>query len=356
LFGEIGFQAGDYFLLPGPFQAFGLVADDRFNLSLNSFWQATFFTFWLGVSFLALGSLILPCTCRSKPYSRPFENWRERWSRRATGAPADLRMFRRQMLKANPALWLATRHRWRWIYTWAFIVLPIALWLVGLQSVAWSGKLSGLAAFLALPPLLHAILKISIASEASARFAEARSNGELELLLVTPLSVQKLCRGHLTAMKRRFTGPLILVLLVDLVLMFCGGKYVQQQFGSDLMLWLLIWATAIMLLIDAHTLAWVGLWQGLNAKSSLSALRNTILRILVLPWLVFLMSLCISPTLYLYGVVIDSNSGWLLGAVIWWWIVGFMVNTIFQLHSKRDLYENFRSAATQRFILRKQRS
>jgi hypothetical protein len=85
----------------------------------------------------------------------------------------------------------------------------------------------------------------------------------------------------------------------------------------------------------------------------LSALRNTILRILVLPWLVFLMSLCISPTFYLYGVVIDSSSGWLLGAVIWWWIVGFMVNTIFQIHSKRDLYENFRLAATQRFVLRR---
>jgi hypothetical protein len=110
-------------------------------------------------------------------------------------------------------------------------------------------------------------------------------------------------------------------------------------------LWLLIWAMLIMLLVDAQTLAWVGLWQGLRSKSSLAALRSTLLRILMLPWLVFLMSLYLSPTFYLYGVVLDSSSGWFLGAVIWWWIIGFMVNTIFQLISKRALYDQFRSVA-----------
>jgi hypothetical protein len=107
-------------------------------------------------------------------------------------------------------------------------------------------------------------------------------------------------------------------------------KINREKVTDELTLWLLIWAMLIML--RSMRRHWLGFGQGLRSKSALAALRSTLLRILMLAWLVFLMSLYLSPTFYLYGVVLDSSSGWFLGAVIWWWIIGFMVNTIFPAH------------------------
>jgi hypothetical protein len=68
--------------------------------------------------------------------------------------------------------------------------LAVIAWLLGFQYFGSSGGTRSLAVFLCLTPALHAILKVSIASEASSRLAEARRNGELDVL-VTPLSVRR---------------------------------------------------------------------------------------------------------------------------------------------------------------------
>jgi hypothetical protein len=69
---------------------------------------------------------------------------------------------------------------------------------------------------------------------------------------------------------------------------------------------------------------------------------------MVLPSVIFALTLGISPTFYLYGKVMESQFGWVLGAVIWWWIIAFGVNTVYLLRARREVAENFRGFAAMR--------
>src|SRR5207247_10466385 len=133
----------------------------------------------------------------------------------------------------------------------------VLAWLAGLQYLGSFNGRNGFVLFVCLVPTLHAILKVAIASEAAGRFVEARRRGELELLLVTPLSSRNISRGHLKARRRQFLMPVLLVVLIDGLLMVLGDTFLEQHFGGPLGLWLFIWAMLVMLLIDARALAWV---------------------------------------------------------------------------------------------------
>src|SRR5439155_6075187 len=126
---------------------------------------------------------------------------------------------------------------------------------------------------------LHAAMKCWVAWEAGRRFAEVRRSGALELLLVTPLSERAILAGWLTGLKRRFAGPVAMLLSLDFLLWWAGAD------GG----WLLAMLVATGLFIaDCYTLCWVSLWKGLTARSSTRAYVETLSRVLVLPWLTFL--------------------------------------------------------------------
>jgi hypothetical protein len=335
----------EYWLLPGPYEAFSLVRSGSFQLALNSFWPSTIFTFWLWVGFMAWASVILPWTCRDRIYRSPLEFFLSRWVRRSCGEPGDLVEFRRQALDGNPVFWLASRHRWKWVYLWGLFLLAIGSWVAALFYFEMGRGQYAIVVFVCLAPILHGMIKLAIISHASFRVVEARRNGELELLLSTPLTERQICGGFLNALRNQFLAPLVVVAGVDVALMYFSDRLLELDGETSGVVSILLWAMLIMLVMDARTLAWVGLWQGLGAKNVFVAVRETALRVLVVPWIIFFASLVFSPFLYAYGLVVDSESGWVMGGIVWWWIVGFMANTVFQLGAQRKLYDRFRLVA-----------
>ena len=68
---------------------------------------------------------------------------------------------------------------------------------------------------------------------------------------------------------------------------------------------------------------------------------------LITPWLIFLPTFLFAPTTWLYAAV-GGEEGRLLGAVIWWWVVGFAVSATVLVRSRRMLSHFFRPAVADR--------
>src|SRR5439155_10650820 len=109
----------------------------------------------------------------------------------------------------------------------------------------------------------------------------------LELLLSTPPSIPEILRGQLLALQRQFLGPLLLTLTLGLVFMFAPLNEAGVDSDSRTA-WLACWFGAMILLIaDLFAFYWVGMWRALQAKNPISAILGTVLRIMVLPTIIY---------------------------------------------------------------------
>jgi hypothetical protein len=325
LFRELRRFGTDY-VFPGPYEAYALVWDGRYPLAPESFWPAVFCTSATSAAMLLVAGRIIPRACL-EPAGVPLAR-RWAWLRRLDDL-RDLeaaRTARRRMLRINPVFWLELRHRSRWLYLWGLLVLVLAGWLTALACLGFTGRRLTFALFMCLTPLLHAVLKIAIAAAAVTRLGEARRNGELESLLVTPMHARRICRGHMLALRRQFTPSVVLVLLIDASLLLFGHHLIIEDAEQMLIRCLAIWAMMIMLLLDAHALCWLGLWEGLTQKNAFVALWSTLVKLLVVPWPLFVVTAFISPPLLLFRAAMTEADSAFLGLTMWWSVIGFMVD------------------------------
>lgn len=338
---------GTDYILPGPIQAYALGWDGRYQLPPYNFFPSVLFTLALSVGQLSLASRILPRTFQLKVYPRGISAWRISWRLRSAPDLSAMQQSRRRLLRFNPVFWLQLRHRARWLYLWAFLALVITAWLLLLAALGFTGHRLSFLAFMCLTPALHGVIKLAIATGASNQLCEARHNGELESLLASPLGTRRICQGHILALQRQFALPLSFVILLDACLLLFGDYLIIEDDQQRVMRCLSIWAMMIMLIVDAHALSWVGLWEGLRCKNVFVATRKTLLRLLFLPWLAFLLTFFLAPPVLVFGPTLNEPSGWFLGAAIWWCVIGFMVNYFFYHRSARNLREEFRTVAAE---------
>jgi hypothetical protein len=193
--------------------------------------------------------------------------------------------------------------------------------------------------------VMHLLLKVFVATEASRRLNEDRRSGALELLLVTPLNERAILAGWLTGLKRRFAAPVAMWLSLDFLLWWAGAGGV----------WLLaMLAVTGMFIADCYTLCWIGLWKGLTARSSTRAFAGAIIRVLVLPWIAFVGALGIcSAFLELDNVPSPWGFGWL---VFLWFVTGYLMDFAFCLQGIHRLSRDLRLLAAQRFEPRRTRA
>jgi hypothetical protein len=348
-------QSGTDYLVPGVFQAYALAWDGRYQLPPHNFPPSILFTLALSVGQLGLASCILPRTFQLKVYPYGIAAWLRSWHLRPAPDLSALRQARRRMLRVNPVFWLQVRHRARWLYLWGFLALVIAAWLGVLAALGFTGQRLSFFAFMCLTPALHGVLKVAIAAAASNQLSEARHNGELESLLVTPLRTRRICRGHMLALQRQFALPFALVILIDGCLLLFGDHLIIEDDQQRVVRCLAIWAMMIMLIVDGHALIWVGLWEGLHSKNVFVATRKTLVRILFLPWPAFLLTSFLAPPVLIFSSALGDFSGWFLGVAIWWSVLGFMVDYFFYSRSVRNLREEFRTVAAEWFAPKSKR-
>lgn len=328
----------ELFALPSPLYAFGCAFDQPYRLHPERFWTSItviHLLAWIGLAFACR-------VARSAWQDRPKTAtgpWNNLWRTWTLGNPAQRQRLRAALLAVNPFLWRVGRERWK----------PRVVWMsLGVVALVWTGATLkhggdwvGQAAYLTTAILLMVGLKLGIAVEAGHTFCEDRRSGALELVLATPLTVREIVRGQCLALRRQFFAPLCVTLALSFLFLLL--TLADLSLGDERHGLVALWAAAMVLLVaDSLALASLGMWMGLNRRSTNRAAADTIARILVLPWVVYVAGLVwmtASPS---------PQPGWpfFLGL---WFIPGLFVDVIFGGWAWRKLHAEFRRATLDRF-------
>jgi hypothetical protein len=112
---------------------------------------------------------------------------------------------------------------------------------------------------------------------------------------------------------------------------------------------LVLWANLVSLVLDLRAMAWSGLWLGLRSSTTTKAFRRAVYRVVMKPSALFWTTLPIAPILWVFGVLMPSPVGWIIGGTVWWMVFGIASSYYMAVSAKRKLDEGFRRAAAIRF-------
>ena len=330
------------FFLPSPGYSFALATKLVVgNKVPGVFWASLLTTHVLGWIFLVLACLIVPRSWQDKSVGTTDRLWRDRWQTWKYGDPNERMALRTRLLEINPFLWLGSRDRIKTLFVWGFLLLVLGLWLWALLEAPEMTPQALVGVWTAF--LVHTVLKIWLTSETCQHFMEHRRSGAFELVLTTPVTVADILRGNLLALHRQFAAPVVTVLIADLLLLWLA---LAKEYGgpSEHRVWTLMFlALMSMMVLDCYALSWLGMWFGLSARNFNRASNAAIVRIMVLPWCVFLGSL-----ITLAALRLNNSIDWKPELVLaWWFAIGVVNNGIFLASTKRKLTEEFRAIAAQ---------
>src|SRR5437879_5618392 len=182
------------------------------------FCASLFTVLLIGVSMLALAGRHLSQAWQEKGDSDEVtEKSGSRWYSKFFG-PA-FRAGLGNLPSGNPYHWLASRDLRPKYKTRAFACAFFPIWfcfvIVGCFASTLATKIFCLNAAVFMAYGFHHALKWLIAFESSRRLSEDRHSGALELLLVTPVSVEDIIAGQKRALRELFQGPILLAILTN---------------------------------------------------------------------------------------------------------------------------------------------
>ena len=321
--------------------------DPMYGTSRQIYWAAVAVSHVYGWLFLALASFILPRTWQDKAVSSKMTVVQETWRDVSEGALPRRVAFRRLLLDLNPFYWLAARDRIKEKLVWGMLLCAALLWLWGLAE--WKDDWINPGTHIVTAIALHTVLKFWIAGEACRRFVEDRRNGAMELMLSTPLSVEEILRGQLQALKRQFAGPVVVVVVLDLLFMMDG---LREKWSGDIdAVWVVTCLAGIVVFVyDMVALSWVAMWTGLTSPAINRASGGAISRILVIPWLAWGMLMTGVGIMAASGVFLNLNLPSIPEFFIplSWLLVSIFNNVFWVKWAKGNLRSRMRDVATQR--------
>jgi ABC-type transport system involved in multi-copper enzyme maturation permease subunit len=304
----------------------------------------------LGWIFVAAASASLRRRWQDQPPAAKF-SFREWWKNLSLGKPATRARLRKKLLDRNPFLWLVCRHRLRGLSVWIATIIILSFLIYTAQAAA--GAIGLVIAFGFGLTILH---KMMIAAASAHQLQIEQEQGTLEMLTSTPLRVEEIIRGQLLAAYRFFRGPSFLVLLMHgaVVASILFAPVLQSLVsvapnGShpQLLLLLAVGVNAVMYLFDLYVLAWAGMWGAVNVRDARNAAGFAMLRIVVLPALI-------------YGWIMTMVSlvSWYLGSrfvlpvpasVGLWFAICLVNNLVWLAMIRRKLPATIRIFAVQRY-------
>ncbi len=297
-----------------------------------------------------LGWVLLVAACVVLPRS-----WRDRVDSRATAVSKasgaaetarerERRLWRAGLLDWHPFAWMVARDRRPWWSTWLGLAVVAAVWIWGFMEVRaeWLAGLVGLWTVFS----AGLWLKLRVAAVASRHLQEHRRSGALELVLSTPVTPESMVRGNLMGLRHLFLPPLVTVLAAAGLLL--AASLGQEQSWSDRTEIPLTFAVGLVVLVlDLVTLAWSGMWRGLNSNRYVRAYGTTVGMVLLLPWVLFVISLI---AMAVVGDYLRMNGGGetsyltLLG---WWAAISVTVDLWQWTEARRGLTRRFRELAAE---------
>jgi hypothetical protein len=292
---------GTAFSQLSPIFAFFNASDLTYQSGASGYWHSIVAGQILSWTLLAWAAFSATKLGESDGGSPLQARWRERWRRWEFG---DTRMradVRAEMLRVNPAFWLAGRSMGR-LFLWICLGVVVLSYAAVPFISGWPYPWAALAA----PLVINFFVKMFMAWQACHCLAEARANQAMEMLLSTPLKAEKIVEGQILALKRAFGGPIAALLTAEMlgyyVLMIIASPN-GDVLGAFIGLLLIGAFLAGIFGLDIMAVTWVGMWFGLASKNETQAVFKTILYVLVMP-LFFLLFSCFSiPFLIAWPIV-----------------------------------------------------
>jgi ABC-type transport system involved in multi-copper enzyme maturation permease subunit len=317
--------------------------------SMRHFWWSLLAVHSVSWIMLAGASWILPRAWQDKAPAHEAASWRERWQLRLAGSLARRSAFRLRFLEANPFCWLAARSNLVVWETW--IVLGAIVLMAAGTAWFFRGTIPLFVVCLSAIVLLHSSFKGQFCAAACERLATDKQSGSLEVLLATPLSVREILRGQWLALARQFIGPMIAVFLLDLLMLLLVIAANEPEFlqGPEAFVNCVVSLVAAlaMLVADAITLGWVGMWQAMAARQLMAARSHALIYVLFLPWIVFVILASMVAFLAMQEPALrELKFHHFLAA---WFVLGMANNLLLCLWARRRLFADFRILATERY-------
>jgi ABC-type transport system involved in cytochrome c biogenesis permease component len=291
--------------------------------------------FWLNVLMTQLYAWsLLGLACRIVPRS---------WQDASAGRQARRRLVRvksargtaerKEVLAVNVFLWRAAQSTMQRTAVW-LTLLAVALLRLALGSVFGVKMFDAEADVLALI-LAGGVLKIWLASEASATLSADRRNAAMELLLTTPLPEKEIIKGQRLALWRQFAEPAAALFLANICLMFMEVLQLPATASFEEERDLLVGTHLFVggsVLVDLLALSWVAMWQGLVQRKPNRAAFIALFQILLVPYLLF----------FAFDVMASSGRIHPVSVLIFSNILGLVSGFFFAQNANTRLVEWFR--------------
>jgi hypothetical protein len=319
-----------------PALGFATFDDATFQSMAGEFWISVACTHCLSWGLLGLASYLLPRTWQERTLNRGAGKWAGlRWP---WMTPEKVRQRRAAMLAENPVLWLASRRlKGRgaiWLLTGLVVVIGFGCAIFIADNAGLSPANDALG-FLVLGGIIfHLFLAFWVAALGSYGFAESRSSGALELLLVTPVPPTQIVEGYYQSLRRMFFKPVFWLVLTEFIVWICGITSLAFSWnvgGESVVGALYVLGLMVLFLTDLHAAAWYGLWMSASSKKPSQAMTKTSLFVFVLPYL-----FCGLPCNIIFPVI------------------GILKNWIFIAFAKGQLHQRFHAEVTEQFSLQGQ--
>ena len=257
--------------------------------------------------------------------------WRDRaevspWRRRRAGVRrgAGLRGLARRQVGSAVLVWLYAAGS-----VWGLS------WLGGQVTV---GNVSA-GQFVVVAWLLHGAFKLAVGWSAVRALGGERDSGALEMLFVTPVGEVAVWQAWLEALRWRFLRPALLLAAGDIFLAWRWSLGPESSVEESSLL-LCVFLGVVLFLLDCYALAWVGMWEGLVARTATRATVRTVVALLVLP------SLGCLPLLGLLGTGAFVPLVWLATCV--WFGMGFLADVGLGVKTMVRVSDDLREAVLRR--------
>jgi ABC-type transport system involved in multi-copper enzyme maturation permease subunit len=192
--------------------------------------------------------------------------------------------------------------------------------------------------------LMSFLPKFFVLWHSSGIMAAEKQAGFLETLLTTPITGSEVLRGKMAALKWHI-GPSLLFAFV--ALWTISTKWWGDEGGTNVAT-TVAFAAMIALLIDVHSIGWVGLWLGVEARDRRRALIGAAIIGLLAPWVPALFTLPLIAWMFQgptwLNDPVDAIPLAMISANVW--SFGIACFAMARVHEK------FRSTATQTWAAR----
>ncbi|HMJ90001.1 MAG TPA: ABC transporter permease subunit [Candidatus Acidoferrum sp.] len=312
-------------------------------IARNMFYEAIVTQHLMGWVALIVACRIVPLSWQDKIASASSAKRSATWRQWIYGPPSVRVAFRRRLLDINPYYWLVSRDRFKQTMPWLWLSLAGSIWLIGLMKWPKDFREEGMYVMTALS--LHTLFKAWIAFEASRHLGGDRQSGALELLLCTPISVHEILRGQWLGVLRQFGPAALVVCMADVIFLIAGWPFSKK----DQVEWFLVWTAGISIFVlDLITLSWTAMWLGLLRKRTGQGGVHALVRICLVPWILFAVLTAILAALDEWRIIrMNKVSDWMLP---FWWMISAGISIFFGWGAYKQLHQNLRAVAAERFV------